>query len=83
MLFAGASMAADPAPLAIFRDNCAVCHGDNGEGSVGPALKPLPVPAKDARMTVRQGSGQMPPFSPKDLPDAALDALITLLEKWQ
>lgn len=76
-------MAADPAPLTIFRDNCSACHGDNGEGLVGPALKPLPIPAKDVRLIVRQGSGQMPPFSLKDLPDAALDALIAMLEKWQ
>lgn len=79
----GSATAVAPPATAIFRDHCAVCHGDAGEGLSGPPLKPLPIPAADVRAIVRQGSGQMPPFSARDLPDAALDLLVGMLTSWR
>lgn len=74
---------APPPPAETYRAHCAVCHGDAGEGVVGPPLRPLPIAPADVRVVVREGRGQMPPFAPRELPDAQLDALIGFLGAWR
>jgi hypothetical protein len=74
---------ASPLPIETFRNNCSVCHGDNGEGGAGPQLKPLPIPAKEVRIVVREGRGQMPSFAPSQIADSTLEALLVFLEKWK
>jgi mono/diheme cytochrome c family protein len=81
---AAAAPAAPPASAAeTFRTHCAVCHGDAGEGIAGPPLRPLAIPAADVPIVVREGRGQMPPFSPQQVPDAALAALVDFLAGWR
>ncbi|MBI4332475.1 MAG: cytochrome c [Chloroflexi bacterium] len=56
---------------------CAACHGAEGQGGIGPALK-----GKDAasvKSAIRSGKGTMPAFSPAQLTDADLDNIIAFL----
>jgi len=51
----------------LFADNCAACHGAQGEGGAGPDLRPF-LPG-DASLTaaitdtINSGGGGMPTFS--------------------
>lgn len=77
-LLAVPAAAVPPSPQP-FRDHCSVCHGDAGEGMVGPTIRPLAITPADARMVVREGRGQMPPIAPRQLSDGALDAILSFL----
>ncbi len=54
---------ADPASGAgLYAENCAVCHGPQGQGKIGPSLQA----AHDAQPVlamIRSGKGMMPPFA--------------------
>jgi mono/diheme cytochrome c family protein len=67
------SVAADPARgEQLFAENCATCHGAEGQGGgVGPTLAGNDVPIADARATIENGSGVMPAglVSGQDLED--------------
>jgi mono/diheme cytochrome c family protein len=46
----------------LFAERCATCHGEGGEGGgVGPRLVGRDVSSEDARATIENGSGVMPP----------------------
>jgi mono/diheme cytochrome c family protein len=46
----------------VFAQTCATCHGEGGEGgSVGPRLVGNDVSTEQARSTIENGSGLMPP----------------------
>jgi mono/diheme cytochrome c family protein len=62
----------------IFMAHCHQCH-PGGEAGLGPALNNKPLPAFAIRMQVRHGFGAMPAFSPDELSDAGLDAVIAYL----
>ena len=47
-----------------FKSKCASCHGANGEGKVGPALKGISLSADDIVNLIRKGDPQI------DVPDA-------------
>jgi cytochrome c6 len=81
-------MAAAQAPeekgAAAFKENCALCHADNGSGSdMGKALKVKDLRSKEVQdetneslaKTVRDGKNNMPPFKSR-LSDAQVDELI-------
>jgi mono/diheme cytochrome c family protein len=58
---------ATPAGKAVFAERCAVCHGDHGQGGVGPALVGANLrktfPDKRVQViVVTSGSGRMPAF---------------------
>ncbi|HEV2121186.1 MAG TPA: cytochrome c [Chloroflexota bacterium] len=69
----------------VYNRNCAVCHGINAQGRLGPPLLPLPpfiqqlplaVLAEDLTGLVRNGiPGAMPRFLPEQLSDAEIVAL--------
>lgn len=70
----------------LFNENCAVCHGDKGQGGVGV---PLALPSFQASIdnaylhkTIREGRpGRiMPAFS--TLSDAEIDAIIEEIRSW-
>jgi cytochrome c6 len=80
-------MAAAQAPVkgeAAFKENCALCHGENGGGSdMGKALKVKDLRTKEVQdetsealaKIVRDGKNNMPPFKSR-LSDAQIDELI-------
>lgn len=83
------SLAASPAPApatndparhgaSIYAANCAACHGQNGEGGVGPALIDIShrLSIRGIESRIREPSGVMPKFYPdrldgKDVQDVA------------
>ena len=44
----------------VFRENCAGCHGDAGQGGVGPQLAGSGLDAGQVTSAVQQGRGVMP-----------------------
>jgi cytochrome c6 len=72
---------------AAFKENCALCHGENGGGSdMGKALKVKDLRTKEVQdetdeslaKTVRDGKNNMPPFKSR-LSDAQIDELISYI----
>jgi glucose dehydrogenase len=74
--------AADEAGAAVYKDKCAVCHGDHREG-IAPAFPMLiglgnRSTAAQTVAEIHNGKGAMPPFP--DLKGPDLDALLRFLE---
>lgn len=64
----------------VFLEQCAPCHGSEGEGGVGPALISSTIDAADRLELIRNGRDAMPGFG-ATLSDAAIEALSTLLAR--
>ncbi len=45
----------------VYSQNCAVCHGADGGGGVGPALVGRGIPVAKIKFRIDGGSGVMPP----------------------
>jgi mono/diheme cytochrome c family protein len=75
----------------LFAENCAVCHGANGEGRVGATLAkdwPSIRPDLEVRMTIENGitGSPMPPWSMANggpLTSQEIDALVAYVLSWQ
>ena len=65
-----------------FAGACAKCHGDEGQGDIGPQLSgnPLLTDADAVEQVVREGRGKMPPVG-KDWQDRQMEALTAYLEE--
>lgn len=61
---------------------CAACHGPEARGDAGPRLVPFGGSLDALRAVVREGSGQMPPVSARELSDDSValihDYLVSL-----
>ncbi|WP_457636856.1 c-type cytochrome [Oceanithermus sp.] len=64
----------------VYRDKCAACHGQNGEGGIGPALVHNPVLKVDGAVEeiIQKGTGTMPAI---DLSDKEMKALIEYMQQ--
>ena len=62
----------------VFMKNCYACH-PGGDAGLGPSLNDKPLPDFMIRLQVRHGFGAMPAFTPTDISDADLDALLDYL----
>lgn len=58
---ASAQVESDPVGAAVFRRTCAVCHGPQGGGGVGPRIAGRP-DAAFVGTVIRNGQGRMPPL---------------------
>jgi mono/diheme cytochrome c family protein len=75
----------------LYAENCAVCHGPNGEGRVGATLAknwPSIRPDLTVRTTIENGvpGAVMPAWSQKNggpLSDEEIDALVAYILSWQ
>jgi tetratricopeptide (TPR) repeat protein len=54
---------------AAYAKVCQVCHGPEGRGNQGPALTPMTIDPNQVLGIVREGFGQMPPISSRELSD--------------
>jgi mono/diheme cytochrome c family protein len=81
LLSASAAMAQAPAGNAargkelFLKNGCYECHGTVGQGGTGPRLAP-----RTASLAyVRKPAGQMPPYTPKVMPDVDLADVLAYL----
>ena len=63
-----------------YRQVCQLCHGDGGRGDIAPALVPFGFDADYVLAVVREGYGQMPPISRRELDDDAVRQVAGYLE---
>ena len=76
-----ASAAAQEHPGAEpYRKVCRLCHGPAGRGDAAPALVPFGFDAEHVLTVVREGYGQMPPLSRREIDDDAVRRVAGYLE---
>jgi mono/diheme cytochrome c family protein len=66
---AAASAAAGQGAEAAFASVCAPCHGADGRGGLAPSLVPMNRGVEEVLAIVREGNGQMPPISTREVTD--------------
>ena len=59
---------------------CKSCHGSEGRGDAGPRLVPFSRDYEELLGIVREGQGQMPPISVRELPDADVALIVAYLK---
>jgi mono/diheme cytochrome c family protein len=59
--------------------NCAMCHGSEGQGAIGPRIGPPGRAFADFTHYVRQPTGQMPPVTSQAVPDSELTDMYAYL----
>ncbi len=81
-LFAVVPMAAaqDHPGAEPYRQVCEFCHGTAGRGDIAPALVPFGFDAEYVLAVAREGYGQMPPISRRELGDDAVRQVAGYLE---
>lgn len=80
LLFAPA-LRGGSAAAQTFQTSCAPCHGNQGEGRIGPQIAGRTWAPAAFTTRVRQGGLVMPGFSPRDISDAQLAALLAYVER--
>ncbi len=81
-------LASLPAPAAAqehpgsapFRQVCQACHGEEARGNIAPALVPGSFDADYVLAVVREGYGQMPPISTRELTDDQVRQVVGYLD---
>jgi mono/diheme cytochrome c family protein len=68
---------------AAYTKVCQACHGANGRGGVGPALVPMTREPAEVLAIVRDGLGQMPPVSTRELSDEDVTRIVEHLRSLQ
>ena len=80
VLFAGLHTAWAQHPgEAAYDKVCVTCHGPQGSGGLAPALAPMSYDADYVLAIVREGFGQMPPISARELSDDEVYQLVEYL----
>lgn len=79
VLSPGAVGAQSGAGKADFERICAGCHGAEGVGDVGPPLVPFTRSNRELLGIVREGIGQMPALSVRDISDEEVAAVAEYL----
>ena len=59
---------------------CKVCHGPEARGDAGPRLVPFTREYEETLGIVREGAGQMPPISVRELPDEGVAQIVAYLK---
>jgi mono/diheme cytochrome c family protein len=76
----GPSAIGQPADAATaFAAVCQPCHGRQGRNGIAPALVPMRRTANEVLAIVREGVGQMPPVSPRELSDQQVVQIVEYL----
>jgi mono/diheme cytochrome c family protein len=70
-----------PAGQAAYDRVCKVCHGPEGRGDAAPRLVPFTRQYEEVLGIVREGTGQMPPISPRQLADEEVAGIVGYLSK--
>jgi len=75
LLVVSMAQAQDPGQDFFTKSVCATCHGDRGEGNVGPNLQGTKMTLDAFKSKVRVGSETMPPTPADKLSDADIERL--------
>ena len=70
---------ATSAGQAAFDRVCKVCHGPEARGDAGPRLVPFSREYEELLGIVREGTGQMPPISARELSDESVADIVKYL----
>jgi mono/diheme cytochrome c family protein len=62
-----------------FASVCQPCHGRQGRNGIAPALVPMTRTANEVLAIVREGIGQMPQVSPRELSDQQVLQIVEYL----
>ena len=65
---------------AAFDRVCKVCHGAEARGDLAPRLVPFSREYEELLAIVREGTGQMPPISARQLSDESVAQIATYLK---
>ena len=65
---------------AAFERVCSVCHGRDARGDIGPRLVPFSRESDELLAIVREGMGQMPPISARDISDENVSEIAAYLK---
>ena len=80
LVVASAAAAQDHHGADPYRRVCQLCHGAGGRGDMAPGLVPLGFDADYVLAVVREGYGQMPPISRRELSDDEVRQVVGFLE---
>jgi mono/diheme cytochrome c family protein len=75
----GAPPAAVQDAETAFANVCAACHGAAGAGGLAPSLVPLNRGVDEVLAIVREGNGQMPPMSTREVTDEQVRQIVEYL----
>src|SRR4051812_20760632 len=59
---------------------CQICHGAGGKGHAAPALVPFSMAVDELLIRVREGGGEMPPFSESRVSDDEVKQMAAYLK---
>ena len=79
VILADGAEAQSDAGKAAFDRTCSGCHGMKGAGDVGPRLVPFTRGNRELLGIVREGTGQMPALSDRDITDDEVMAVAEYL----
>jgi quinoprotein glucose dehydrogenase len=71
--------AASESPAAAFARVCQPCHGPEGRSGIAPPLVPMTRSSNEVLAIVREGVGQMPQISARELTDEAVRQVVDYL----
>ena len=74
------SQSAQSSGQAAFDRVCKICHGPEARGDAGPRLVPFSREYEELLAIVREGTGQMPPISARQLSDENVAQIATYLK---
>lgn len=64
----------------FFTNGCNICHGDTGQGGIGPTIASTGLPFAQVLDQYRNPRELMPPFQPDRVPDAAVADIYAWLQ---
>lgn len=65
----------------LYNDACGPCHGADGHGVVGPALKGTALTYEQVKAMIEVGRGGMPKFKGTELTDEQIDIIANYVKK--
>ena len=79
-LTAGVASAQDHPGVEPYNQVCGFCHGPEGRGDAAPPLVPVAYEVDYILAIVREGYGEMPPISTRELSDDQVRRVVEYLE---
>jgi mono/diheme cytochrome c family protein len=72
--------AQEPIGAKPYSEVCEPCHGTEGRGKIGPRLVPMSKDVDEVLAIVREGKGEMPQISRREITDAQVAQVVQYLK---